>query len=85
MLCFVMGGAGFIGSDPFARLFQLGHYVVAYDNFATRQKRSLEHARTLPRKVIHEEHKATQVLLLCVSLCPSWRNVATFDALEARV
>ncbi len=45
MRCLVTGGAGFIGSNLVDRLLQIGHEVVAYDNFSTGQERFLELAR----------------------------------------
>jgi UDP-glucose 4-epimerase len=44
MRCLVTGGGGFIGSNLVDRLLQLGHSVVAYDNFATGQERFLVQA-----------------------------------------
>ena len=39
MNVFITGGAGFIGSHLVDRLLQLGHRVIAYDNFSTGQER----------------------------------------------
>jgi UDP-glucose 4-epimerase len=46
---FVTGAAGFIGSNLVDRLLQLGHTVVAYDNFSTGQERFLQPAAASPR------------------------------------
>lgn len=46
---FVTGGAGFIGSSLVDRLLQLGHRVVAYDNFSTGQMHFLETAQQSTR------------------------------------
>jgi UDP-glucose 4-epimerase len=46
--CFVTGCAGFIGSNLTDRLLDAGHEVVGFDNFATGQRRFLEHARHSP-------------------------------------
>lgn len=48
MRCVVTGGAGFIGSNLVDRLLENWWEVVAYDNFATGQERSLERARRAP-------------------------------------
>jgi UDP-glucose 4-epimerase len=45
---FVTGAAGFIGSNLVDRLLQLGHTVIAYDNFSTGQERFLAPAAASP-------------------------------------
>src|SRR5262245_24484046 len=44
MRCFVTGGAGFTGSNLVYRLLADGHYVTAYDTFATGQQEFLQSA-----------------------------------------
>jgi UDP-glucose 4-epimerase len=44
MRTLVTGGGGFIGSNLVDRLLAVGHYVTAYDNFSTGQRRFLENA-----------------------------------------
>ena len=48
MNVFITGGAGFIGSHLVDQLLQLGHRVVAYDNFSTGQERFIEQANGSP-------------------------------------
>src|SRR5437016_5782971 len=45
MRAVVTGGAGFIGSNLVDRLLQVGHHVVAFDNFSTGHREFLEDAR----------------------------------------
>jgi UDP-glucose 4-epimerase len=49
MISFVTGGAGLMGSNLVDRLLQLGHDVVAYDDFSSGQERFLELAQASPR------------------------------------
>ena len=48
MQYFVTGAAGFVGSNLTDRLLQLGHQVVAYDNFSTGKAGFLEQAAASP-------------------------------------
>jgi UDP-glucose 4-epimerase len=48
MNVFITGGAGFIGSHLVDQLLQLGHRVVAYDNFSSGQERFIEQANGSP-------------------------------------
>jgi UDP-glucose 4-epimerase len=52
MNVFITGGAGFIGSHLVDQLLQLGHRVVAYDNFSSGQKRFIEQANVSPNFIL---------------------------------
>jgi len=52
MNVFITGGAGFIGSHIVDRLLQLGHRVVAYDNFSSGQGRFIEQANVSPNFIL---------------------------------
>jgi len=52
MNVFITGGAGFIGSHIVDRLLQLGHRVVAYDNFSSGQERFIEQANVSPNFIL---------------------------------
>ncbi len=48
MRILITGGAGFLGSHLSDRLLELGHEVVAYDNFYTGAKRNIAHLASNP-------------------------------------
>jgi UDP-glucose 4-epimerase len=52
MNVFITGGAGFIGSHLVDQLLQLGHRVVAYDNFSSGQERFIEQANVSPNFIL---------------------------------